>query len=270
MLEDPWAAPPEEPYALTSSPADAPLRHRDRDRLRAGRAACRSTAVQLGLADLIAALNVRAGVYGIGRIDMIENRAVGIKSREVYEAPAAIALIEAHKALEDLVLTKDELRTKRVLETRWTELVYDGLWFSRLRGSIDAFVDSTQEVVTGEVRVGCSRAPRSSPAGARSTRSTSGVARVVCGQRDVPARGGRGLHQDQLARDGAPRSTGARHRGRVTWEHRHTIGTVQAQTRHTSPGSVQRSGWWFVPTPSKKEGWGPSFTRDRQQGGPGR
>ena len=84
---------------------------------------------------------------------MIENRSVGIKSREVYEAPAAIALIEAHQALEDLVLTKDELRTKKLLETRWTELVYDGLWFSRARTAIDAFVDATQEVVTGEVRL---------------------------------------------------------------------------------------------------------------------
>ena len=152
VLEDAWNAPPEEPYALTSSPADAPP----------------ATEVVIGfeqgipvsldgetlpLADLIATLNKLAGVYGIGRIDMIENRAVGIKSREVYEAPAAMVLIEAHRSLEDLVLTKDELRTKRVLETRWTELVYDGLWFSRLRPSIDAFVDSTQEVVTGEVRV---------------------------------------------------------------------------------------------------------------------
>src|SRR5262249_8535866 len=108
---------------------------------------------ELPLVDLIGALNVRAGAYGIGRVDMIENRAVGIKSREVYEAPAAFALIEAHRALEDVVLTKDELRTKRALETRWTELVYDGLWFSRLRSSIDAFVDSTQAVVTGEVRL---------------------------------------------------------------------------------------------------------------------
>jgi argininosuccinate synthase len=152
VLEDPWTTPPEEPYALTSDPADAPPASEvvigfeqgvpvslDDDRL--------------ALADLVAALNRRAGAYGIGRIDMIENRAVGIKSREVYEAPAAIVLVEAHRALEDLVLTKDELRTKRVLETRWTELVYDGLWFSRLRRSIDAFVDSTQEVVTGEVRV---------------------------------------------------------------------------------------------------------------------
>jgi argininosuccinate synthase len=84
---------------------------------------------------------------------MIENRSVGIKSREVYEAPAAVALIEAHRALEDLVLTKDELRTKRALETRWTELVYDGLWFSRARTAIDAFVDATQDVVSGEVRL---------------------------------------------------------------------------------------------------------------------
>jgi argininosuccinate synthase len=107
----------------------------------------------LPLVELIPALNVRAGEYGIGRIDMIENRAVGIKSREVYEAPAAIALIEAHRALEDLVLTKDELRTKRMLETRWAELVYEGLWFSPLRQAIDAFVDVTQERVSGEVRL---------------------------------------------------------------------------------------------------------------------
>jgi argininosuccinate synthase len=84
---------------------------------------------------------------------MVENRTVGIKSREVYEAPGAIALIEAHSALEDLVLTKDEARLKRPLEQRWTELVYEGRWFSPAREAIDAFVDSTQQLVTGEVRV---------------------------------------------------------------------------------------------------------------------
>ena len=84
---------------------------------------------------------------------MIENRAVGIKSREVYEAPAAMVLIQAHRALEDLVLTKAELQTKRSLEARWTELVYDGLWFSPLRQAIDAFVATTQEPVSGEVRL---------------------------------------------------------------------------------------------------------------------
>ncbi len=152
VLEDPWIAPPEEPYALTSSPRSAPAPTEVVIGFELG-VPVSLDGEELPLADLIAALNVRAGIYGIGRIDMIENRAVGIKSREVYEAPAAIVLIEAHRALEDLVLTKDELRTKRVLETRWTELVYDGLWFSRLRTSIDAFVDATQEVVTGEVRL---------------------------------------------------------------------------------------------------------------------
>ena len=84
---------------------------------------------------------------------MIENRAVGIKSREVYEAPAAIVLIQAHSALEDVVLTKDEARIKRGLEQRWTELVYEGLWFSPAREAIDAFVDTTQALVEGDVRV---------------------------------------------------------------------------------------------------------------------
>src|SRR5262249_7663955 len=108
---------------------------------------------ELPLPELIAKLNALAGQYGIGRIDMVENRSVGIKSREVYEAPAAITLIEAHRALEDMVLTKDELRTKHALEVRWTELVYEGLWSSPLREAIDAFVDTTQARVAGEVRL---------------------------------------------------------------------------------------------------------------------
>jgi len=152
ILEDPWTAPPEEPYALTSSPADAPAPVEVVVAFEQGLPVALD-GVELPLAELVAQLNEQAGAYGIGRIDMIENRSVGIKSREVYEAPAAIALIEAHQALEDLVLTKDELRTKKLLETRWTELVYDGLWFSRTRAAIDAFVDATQEVVTGEVRL---------------------------------------------------------------------------------------------------------------------
>jgi argininosuccinate synthase len=107
----------------------------------------------LSLLELIAQLNRQAGAYGIGRIDMIENRAIGIKSREVYEAPAAMTLIAAHRALEDLVLTKAELETKRWIEDRWARTVYDGLWFSPLREALDAFVEKTQELVTGEVRV---------------------------------------------------------------------------------------------------------------------
>src|SRR5918999_1474248 len=104
-------------------------------------------------AEVIASLNALAGPYGIGRIDMIENRAVGIKSRELYEAPAAMTLIEAHGALEDLVLTKAELDLKRELSAKWAQLVYEGLWFSPVREAIDSFVATTQQLVTGEVRV---------------------------------------------------------------------------------------------------------------------
>jgi argininosuccinate synthase len=152
ILEDPWAAPPEDVYALTSSPALAPPPAEVVVGFEEGLPVSLD-GEELSLAELVAALNAKAGAYGIGRIDMIENRVVGIKSREIYEAPAAIALIEAHMALEDLVLTKDELRCKRALETRWTELVYEGLWFSPLRKAIDAFVEVTQARVTGEVRL---------------------------------------------------------------------------------------------------------------------
>ena len=152
ILEDPWEAPPEEAYALTSDPASAPAPTEVIVSFTNGLPTALD-GVELSLAELVKELNAKAGQYGIGRIDMIENRSVGIKSREVYEAPAAIALIEAHKALEDLVLTKYELRTKRELEVRWTELVYEGLWFHPLREAIDAFVDKTQELVTGDVRL---------------------------------------------------------------------------------------------------------------------
>jgi argininosuccinate synthase len=152
ILEDPWVAPPEDVYALTSSPEAAPPPNEIVIGFEAGLPVSLDGA-ELTLVELIATLNASAGAYGIGRIDTIENRVVGIKSREIYEAPAAIALIEAHRALEDLVLTKDELRSKRALEVRWTELVYEGLWFSPLRDAIDAFVDVTQARVTGEVRL---------------------------------------------------------------------------------------------------------------------
>jgi argininosuccinate synthase len=152
VIEDAWAPPPRDAWALTADPADAPA----------------PSELVIGFEDglpvtldgeayeleqLVAALNARAGGYGVGRIDMIENRSVGIKSRELYEAPAALVLIDAHRALEDLTLTKGELRTKRQLEETWTNLVYEGHWFSPLREALDAFVDTTQRVVSGEVRV---------------------------------------------------------------------------------------------------------------------
>jgi argininosuccinate synthase len=152
VLEDPWNAPPDEPYALTSDPLSAPAPLEIVVGFEQG-VPVSLDGEDLPLATLISKLNRLAGAYGIGRIDMIENRAVGIKSREVYESPAGIALITAHSALEDVVLTKDEARIKRGLEQRWTELVYEGLWFSPAREAIDAFVDKTQEFVTGEVRL---------------------------------------------------------------------------------------------------------------------
>jgi argininosuccinate synthase len=152
VLEDPWNAPPEEPYALTSDPVGEPAPTEVVIGFEQG-IPVSIDGVDLPLAQLIASMNGLAGAYGIGRIDMIENRAVGIKSREVYEAPGAIALITAHSALEDVVLTKDEARLKRPLEQRWTEIVYEGRWFSPAREAIDAFVDSTQKLVSGEVRL---------------------------------------------------------------------------------------------------------------------
>ena len=171
VLEDPWQAPPEEPYELTRDPAFAPAPEEiEWSSPQASRS--RSTASPSRSTSSWRTLNARAGAYGIGRIDMVENRAVGIKSREVYEAPAAIALIEAHRSLEDLVLTKAELRIKRQLEVAWTELVYEGQWFNPARVAIDAFVDTTQALVDGDVRLLLRAAPRRSSDAARRTPST--------------------------------------------------------------------------------------------------
>jgi argininosuccinate synthase len=152
VLEDPWTAPPEDAFVLTSPPTFAPP---PVDVVLGFEQGVPVTldGEELELHELIAALNALAGPYGIGRIDMIENRVIGIKSRELYEAPAAITLITAHQALEDVVLTKAELIAKRELEPRWAKLVYDGLWFSPLRPAYDAFFATTQALVSGEVRV---------------------------------------------------------------------------------------------------------------------
>jgi argininosuccinate synthase len=152
ILEDPWQEPPEEPYELTADPRDAPAPEEVVVSFASG-VPVALDGEEMPIDALVTELNCLAGAYGIGRIDMVENRAVGIKSREIYEAPAAIALIEAHRALEDLVLTKSELRVKRQLEVAWTDLVYEGQWFSPARRAIDAFVDTTQDIVEGEVRL---------------------------------------------------------------------------------------------------------------------
>jgi argininosuccinate synthase len=152
MLEDPWVAPPEDAFVMTSSAANAPAPVEIVIGFESGKPVSLD-GDELSLAELIAVLNEKAGAYGIGRIDMVENRAVGIKSRELYEAPAAIALIAAHVALEDIVLTKAESNAKRDIGTLWAQTIYDGLWFSPVRRALDAFIETTQELVTGEVRV---------------------------------------------------------------------------------------------------------------------
>jgi argininosuccinate synthase len=108
---------------------------------------------RLGTVELIDRLNRIVGSFGWGRIDMVENRRVGIKSRETYECPAALALIMAHADLESITLERDLAREKSRLEPRYAELIYDGLWFSPLRQAFDAFVDESQRLVTGDVRL---------------------------------------------------------------------------------------------------------------------
>ena len=149
-MEDPWATPPEEPYTLT--------RQRTAESVELTISFEEGVPVSLdgvamSLADLIATLNDRAGATGFGRLDMVENRRVGIKSREVYECPAALAIISAHADLEDLTLERDVHHEKARLETRWAELVYDGMWFSPLKEALDAFIGETQRHVSGDVRL---------------------------------------------------------------------------------------------------------------------
>ena len=153
ILEDPWAAPPEDAYDLTVSLENAPDTP---DVVEIGFE--KGVPVTLNgksykLSELILELNAMAGKHGVGRIDHVENRLVGIKSREVYEAPAAMTLIKAHKELEDITLVKDVAHFKPVIEMKLSELIYNGLWFSPLRNALEAFLAETQKTVTGTVRV---------------------------------------------------------------------------------------------------------------------
>lgn len=151
-LEDPWTGPKDDAWEYTEDPA-------------AGKPA---TEVTIGFErgipvtingeavtplQAVQQMNALAGAHGVGRIDIVEDRLVGIKSREIYEAPGAIALIRAHEELENLVMERDVNRYKRNIESDWANLVYDGLWYSGLKRSMDAFIDHTQQVVSGEIRM---------------------------------------------------------------------------------------------------------------------
>ncbi|MGI8665238.1 MAG: argininosuccinate synthase [Jatrophihabitans sp.] len=165
FLEDPWNGPIEDVYSYTSDPSQP----READEVIVSFDDGVPTAVDgtsVTVLEAIELLNARAGAQGVGRLDMVEDRLVGIKSREVYEAPGAIALITAHQELEDLTVERDLRRFKFSVEQRWTELVYDGLWFSPLRRSLDAFIDSSQRHVTGDIRLRL-HAGRAVPTGRR-------------------------------------------------------------------------------------------------------
>jgi len=149
-IEDPWAPAPSDVYTLTSPTETDPVEVIVGFESGVPVSLDGST---LSLLELISRIGSLAGSRGFGRLDMVENRRVGIKSREVYECPAALALLIAHSDLEDLTLERDLHHEKARLEPRWSELVYDGLWFSPLKAALDAFITQSQHHVTGEVRL---------------------------------------------------------------------------------------------------------------------
>ena len=154
ILEDPMSEPPEEVYALTKSILDTPNEPEYVEINFEKGIPVGVNGEGLSPVALITKINEIAGNHGVGRIDMVENRVVGIKSREIYEAPALLVLMKAHEDLESLTLTSDVTHYKRAnIDVPYTRLVYEGLWFSPLKTALDAFIDQTQERVTGTVRV---------------------------------------------------------------------------------------------------------------------
>jgi argininosuccinate synthase len=153
ILEDPWAEAPEDAYSLTRSGADCPDLPADLELTFEAGVPTAVNGVSMPLPELIHSVATIAGVHGVGRIDMVENRLVGIKSREVYEAPAAVVLHAAHREIEALIAPRDLIRIKRELGVKYADLVYNGLWFTPTRQAIDAFVATMQPHVTGEVRL---------------------------------------------------------------------------------------------------------------------
>jgi argininosuccinate synthase len=153
VLEDTWNEPPEDVFLWTKSPEKTPARPTyleiDFDK----GIPTSLDGEKLEPVALVQKVHSLAGQHGIGRIDHVENRLVGIKSREVYEAPASVVLLKAHQALEDLVLTKDQLRFKAKVAAEYADLVYNGLWFTGMRQDLAAYVESTQKYVTGTIRV---------------------------------------------------------------------------------------------------------------------
>ncbi|MDP9265110.1 MAG: argininosuccinate synthase [Chloroflexota bacterium] len=184
VLEDAWGAPPRDVYRWTVDPDETPAKAREivigfREGIPFsldGR--------ELGGVALVEKLNALAGKHGVGRIDQIENRLVGIKSREVYEAPAAVVLHQAHRALEDMVLSKETLRFKQRVAQEYADLVYNGLWFSAHHQDLAVYVRSTQRFVTGEIRIRLHHGT-STVVGRRSDNSLYSVSLATYGKGDA-------------------------------------------------------------------------------------
>ena len=158
VLEDPWIEPPEEIYAWTRQLPETPA---EADYVTIGFERGTPVSVDgelLSPVPLVERLNDLAGRHGIGRVDMVEDRLVGIKSREIYEAPAAVALMEAHRALESLTLSRRQRAFKERVAQEYAELIYEGLWFTAQHQDLAAYIQSTQRHVSGEVRLRLARA----------------------------------------------------------------------------------------------------------------
>jgi argininosuccinate synthase len=153
LLEDPWQEPPEEIFTLTRAPRDCPDEPAYVEIDFEGGLPVRANGIEMPLLELVESLETISGAHGVGRIDMVENRLVGIKSREIYEAPAAVILHAAHRELQSLVIARDLERLTHQLARAYADLVYNGLWFSQMREAIDAFVRTIQPRVTGTVRL---------------------------------------------------------------------------------------------------------------------
>ena len=152
FLEDPWNAPIEDLYTYTQDP-DV-LREPTEVIIKFDQGIpVEIDGVSYSAIEMVKKMNELAGAHGVGRIDIVEDRLIGIKSREIYEAPAGIALIQAHEELENLTLERDVNRFKKGIEDKWATMVYEGLWFSDLKRSLDVFIDHTQKYVSGEIRL---------------------------------------------------------------------------------------------------------------------
>jgi len=152
FLEDIWNGPIEDVYSYTQNPAEP----READEVTITFESGTPVAIdgeKVTVLEAIQQLNHRAGAQGVGRLDLVEDRLVGIKSREIYEAPGAIALITAHQELENVTVERDLSRFKKGVDQRWGELAYDGLWFSPLKNALDTFIEESQKPVTGEIRM---------------------------------------------------------------------------------------------------------------------